>query len=178
MSNASTSMRTYVKRSANSPLMEFCNDSGLDGDTGDGGGIAIFSYLPLQYFENLGEELVEMFVSELKRLLVVEFHSIVYNEAQDVLPRTGTCWNEEIYPGEFDSVKNLNNFFAQDSSVLHPGLNVLEVDDNVLGLSKGQPRREILQVYLTTWLAEININNSRIEEIIAMVGEEMQITLV
>lgn len=180
MSNASKSMRTYVKRSAGSPLMAFSNDSGLDGDTGDGGGIAIFSSLPLQYFENLGEELVEMFVSELKvkRLLVVEFHSIAYNEAEEVIPRTGTSWNEEIYPGEFDSVKNLNNFFALDSSALHPGLNALEVGHNVLGLSKGQPRREVLQVYLTAWLAEVNINNSRIEEMIAMVGEEMQITLV
>lgn len=180
MSNASMSMRTYMKRSAGSPLMEFSNDSGLDGDSGDGGGIAIFSALPLQYFENLGEELVEMFVSELKvkRLLVVEFLSIVYNEAEEAIPCTRTSWNEEIYPGEFDSVKNLNNFFALDTSALHLGLDVLEIGDNVLGLSKGQPRREVLQVYLTAWLAEVNINNFRIEEVIAMVGEEMQITLV
>lgn len=112
------------------------------------------------------------------RLLVVEFHSIAYNEAKEAIPCTRTSWNEEIYPGEFDSVKNLKNFFALDSSALHPGLNVLEVGDNVLGLSKGQPRREVLQVYLTTWLVEVNINNFRIEEVIAMVGEEMQITLV
>lgn len=50
MSNASMSMRSYKKISTGSPLMEFSNDSGLDGDSGDGGGIAIFSALPLQYF--------------------------------------------------------------------------------------------------------------------------------
>ena len=42
MSNASKSMRTYVKGSAGSPLVEFCNEFGLDGDNGDGGGLAIF----------------------------------------------------------------------------------------------------------------------------------------
>ncbi|GLJ48595.1 hypothetical protein SUGI_1025210 [Cryptomeria japonica] len=181
MFNASKSMRTYVKGSAGSPLVEFCNDFGLDGDNGDGGGLAIFSSLSIQYFENLGEELVEMFVLELKikRLLVVEFHSIVFNEAQEMQPISVMGWSDEMYSGEFDCVKKFTNFCKIDDSTLPSQLNWLELDQKVCGVgwSKVHPKREVLQVYLTTWLAEVNIKNSRIEEILSMVQEEMQLTL-
>ncbi|KAH9300461.1 hypothetical protein KI387_012044, partial [Taxus chinensis] len=179
MSNASKSMRTYVKGSAGNPLVEFCNNFGLDGDYGDGGGIAIFSTLSVQYFEKLGEELVEMFVLELKvkRLLVVAFHAIVCNEAQEIHPNSVMGWSEELYPGEFNNVKNFTDIFKIDYSTLPPRLDWLEFDESVHRQSKLHPRREVLEVYLTAWLAEVNVKQSRIDEIISMVQEEMQITL-
>eukprot|EP01018_Ginkgo_biloba_P036079 Gb_12758 [translate_table: standard] len=180
MVNTSKSMRTYVKGSVGSPLVEFCSDSGIDGDTGDGGGIAVFSSLSVPYFEMLGEEFAEMFVLELKvkRLLVVGFHSILDDEDQKAPCSHVMSWNDELYPGEFDSMKDLDNLSKVDCSSMPLRLNGLEVDDDMLGRPKGQTRREVLQVYLTAWLVEVNMNNARIEEIIAMVGEEMQITLV
>lgn len=35
----------------------------------------------------------------------------------------------------------------------------------------------LLQVYLTAWLAEVNIKWNRIEEILKMMNEEIQLTL-
>uniref|UniRef100_A0A453IN12 Uncharacterized protein n=2 Tax=Aegilops tauschii subsp. strangulata TaxID=200361 RepID=A0A453IN12_AEGTS len=39
------------------------------------------------------------------------------------------------------------------------------------------PSHEVLQVYLTSWLANVNIKTNRIDEIFELVGEEMQIKL-
>ncbi|XP_037425841.1 uncharacterized protein LOC119291222 isoform X2 [Triticum dicoccoides] len=39
------------------------------------------------------------------------------------------------------------------------------------------PSHEVLQVYLTCWLANVNIKTSRVDEIFELVGEEMQIKL-
>ncbi|RVW53123.1 hypothetical protein CK203_080650 [Vitis vinifera] len=41
--------------------------------------------------------------------------------------------------------------------------------------SNQQPDHEILQVYLTTWLAEVNIDTHRVDEIFAVIGEEMHV---
>ncbi|RVW58471.1 hypothetical protein CK203_105376 [Vitis vinifera] len=43
--------------------------------------------------------------------------------------------------------------------------------------SNQQPDHEILQVYLTTWLAEVNIDTHRVDEIFAVIGEEMHVGL-
>ncbi|KAH1248605.1 hypothetical protein GmHk_05G012170 [Glycine max] len=40
-----------------------------------------------------------------------------------------------------------------------------------------QPNPEVLQVYLTTWLAEANIDTPKVNEIFAIVGEEMQVSV-
>ncbi|KAL2465175.1 hypothetical protein Adt_41026 [Abeliophyllum distichum] len=43
--------------------------------------------------------------------------------------------------------------------------------------SKHQADSDVLQVYLTTWLAEVNIDRCRLDEIFAVVGEEMHVNL-
>lgn len=52
MRNISTSMRTYVKDSGGGPLIEFAKSPMVSGDTGDGGGVAVFGALPLCTFGN------------------------------------------------------------------------------------------------------------------------------
>eukprot|EP00252_Welwitschia_mirabilis_P007733 TRINITY_DN1939_c0_g2_i1.p1 TRINITY_DN1939_c0_g2~~TRINITY_DN1939_c0_g2_i1.p1 ORF type:complete len:283 (-),score=54.89 TRINITY_DN1939_c0_g2_i1:319-1167(-) len=168
--NASKSMRTYVKGSINSPILEFCSYPNIENDFGDGGGTAIYSSLPLHIFENLGEEIADMFISELKvkRILVLEFEAIVHNNQQDT--RNVWNWKDDVYAGEIEILNSMSSALKLDHSEADIQNNIEDV--------KGQKTREMLQVYLTAWLAEVNINKSRIEEIKALVGDEMQVTLV
>lgn len=45
------------------------------------------------------------------------------------------------------------------------------------GQSKHVRSREVLQVYLTTWLADVNIDMNKIREIFSIVEGEMQVKL-
>jgi hypothetical protein len=49
----SESMRTYLKDSGGGPLVEFSKSPTVEGDAGDGGGVAVFATLPLRTFGNL-----------------------------------------------------------------------------------------------------------------------------
>ncbi|MQL73315.1 hypothetical protein Taro_005662 [Colocasia esculenta] len=59
------SMRCFLKGSSDGPLIQFTHHSEDTNDPGDGGGIAVFTFWPLPYFEKLAKELVGMYVLEL-----------------------------------------------------------------------------------------------------------------
>lgn len=65
MMNSSRSMRCFLKATSGSPLIQFSSSLEDSNDTGDGGGVPVFTFLPIPAFEGLAEELVEMFKLEL-----------------------------------------------------------------------------------------------------------------
>ncbi|CAM6117000.1 unnamed protein product [Calypogeia fissa] len=168
MRTISTSMRTYVKDSGGGPLIEFTKNPTVDGDTGDGGGVAVFETLPLCIFEFLAKEMVVMFQKELrvKWLLAKEFHNLVYKSTETTANSNG----QDRHFGYGDPVK-----YAEGSEL---GDDVDEVDEAlpatvVLDRKRNPPSRETLQVYLTALLAEGHINKDRVSEISRLWSEEM-----
>ncbi|KAK1287395.1 hypothetical protein QJS10_CPB19g01693 [Acorus calamus] len=177
MVNASRSMRCYLKGSAASPILQFGNHSEDKNDSGVGGGVPVFSFYSISYFENLGQELVEMFVLELslKRLLVVELLSLCCEEPSGGEADMST-WSDEIYPGEFDDLCSNGLFSKESSQPLPPKIKHWESDIFTVRQNHNL-NRETLQNYLTTWLAEGNIDMIRIDEIFHLVEGEMQVRL-
>ncbi|KAK1314761.1 hypothetical protein QJS10_CPA06g02330 [Acorus calamus] len=178
MVNASRSMRCYLKGSAASPILQFGNYSEDKNDSGVGGGVSVFSFYPISYFENLGQELVEMFVLELslKRLLVVELLSLCCEEPCGGEADMST-WSDEIYPGEFDDLCSNGLFSKESSQPLPPKIKHWEYDIFTVRQTNHHLNCETLQNYLTTWLAEGNIDTIRIDEIFHIVEGEMQVRL-
>ncbi|XP_012488959.1 uncharacterized protein LOC105802072 [Gossypium raimondii] len=174
MVNASQSMRCYLKGGNSSSLVHFSSSSEDVNDTGDCGGVAVFGFWSISSFEKLAEELIRMFKLELslKRLLVSEFLSISCEVSQG----NQFCWSEELYPGEFGDLKACNLFSDVTFEPLCPRLRDRKSDVPTLR-GNHQPDHEILQVYITTWLAEVNIDVHRVDEIIAVVGEEIHVSL-
>ncbi|TXG49296.1 hypothetical protein EZV62_025171 [Acer yangbiense] len=172
MVSTSRSMRCYLKGPSGSPLVQFSSSSEDTNDTGDGGGIQVFAFMSVALFEKLAEELVEMFKLELnlKRLLVMDLLSISC-ETQEV---NEFCWSYELYPGEFDCLSKCNLY--ETCQPVTPRLKDWN-SDMPTGQCYQQPNQEILQVYLTTWLAEVNIDTHRVNEIFNVVGEEMHVNL-
>ncbi|KAH7528939.1 hypothetical protein FEM48_Zijuj05G0130900 [Ziziphus jujuba var. spinosa] len=136
--------------------------------------------------EKLAEELILMLAQELilKRLLVVELLSVGC-EGKVV---NGYDWSDELYPGEFDDLSMCNLLSGETCEPVHPRLQIQK--SNILAApSNQQPNEDVmqsldmdaksfeLQVYLTTWLAEVNIDTDRVDEIFAVIGEEMHVTL-
>ncbi|KAL6649474.1 hypothetical protein ACP70R_013698 [Stipagrostis hirtigluma subsp. patula] len=165
---ASRSMRCYSKGPANSPLAKFSDSQDDLNDSGDGGGAPVSKWFSILEFESLAQELVAMFIPELqlKRLLVMELLSINCKEAlEDRMPLN---WTDEIYSGEFSEFQCIG---------LQPGESS-PLPENWHDLSGNQrseaPSHEILQVYLTTWLANVNIKMNRIDEIFELVAEEIR----
>ncbi|KAG5522740.1 hypothetical protein RHGRI_034777 [Rhododendron griersonianum] len=165
MVNTSRSMRSFIKGTS-SPLVQFSSFSEDKNDNGDGGGIPVYTFWSISSFEDLAYELVQMFRLELnlKRLLVVELLSI----SSDEVPINRVCWLDELYTGEFDDlfrVKVVENMLK----------------DQLLQCSLSSKYLNYYlfewQVYLTTWLAEVNIDTYRVDEIFATVGEEMHVSL-
>ncbi|XAR71170.1 hypothetical protein NMG60_11028307 [Bertholletia excelsa] len=174
MVNASRSMRSYLK-GAGSPLVQFSNFSEDNSDSGDGGGIPVYTFWSVSSFEQLAQELVQMFTLELnlKRLLVVELLSI---NSQEDLISNGVCWLDELYPGESDDLCVCGLYSKEVCEPLEPKLR--DRDSKVpVEQPNHKPEAEVLQVYLTAWLAEVNIDMYRVEEIFAVVGEEMHVSL-
>ncbi|KAL0680704.1 hypothetical protein Bca4012_047551 [Brassica carinata] len=151
MVNVSRSLRCYMKPSSGS-IIHFSGSKEDSDDGGDCGGIPVFNFLNVSAFENMAEELVEMFKRE-----------VMLN------------WSAELYHGEFDDLSKCSLYSMEVDAPILPRLR----EDN-LGISSvshtNQPTSEILQIYLTTWLAEINIDSHRMDEILAMVGEEIRLT--
>ncbi|WCJ35854.1 hypothetical protein M5689_017083 [Euphorbia peplus] len=170
MVNASRSMRCYVKGTSNGSILQFSSTSEDNNDTGDGSGIPVFSFWPISSFEELADEFVQMFIYELslKRLLIVELFSI----SNEVAPVTELHWSNELYVGEFDDLSICNLYSKETSKPMCP-----EGMENKQDLPtmqfKSQWNHDTLQVYLTTWLAEVKIDTHRVNEILAIVGEEM-----
>ncbi|XP_074304782.1 uncharacterized protein LOC141639602 [Silene latifolia] len=175
MINSSRSLRCYLKATSGSPLIEFTSSAANSNDSGDGGGATVFTFLPISAFEMLAEELSEMFKQELllKRLLVVELLSVTFQKHELF---TKLSWAEDLYHGEADDLSTCSVYSKETAKPLLPKLNGCRSDSAYLESDK-HPSNDILQVYLTTWLAEVNIDTYRVEEIFATVGEEMRTSL-
>uniref|UniRef100_A0A0E0CX49 Uncharacterized protein n=1 Tax=Oryza meridionalis TaxID=40149 RepID=A0A0E0CX49_9ORYZ len=156
---ASHSMRCFSKVATNSPLIRFTERQDDMNDSGDGGGSPVFKWFSVLEFENLAQELVEMFISELqlKRLLVLELLSVTFKEG--VQHDASLEWSDELFDGEFNEFQSVGllsgdrfalpkNWSADVSQAWQPGQ---------------PPSHEVLQVYLTSWLANVNIKTSRID---------------
>ncbi|XP_059444977.1 uncharacterized protein LOC132176711 isoform X1 [Corylus avellana] len=174
MLNATQSMRCFLKGTSNSTLVQFSGSSEDQNDTGDGGGIPVFVFWSISSHEELAEELVQMFKKELmlKRLLVLEFLFLTCEVPQV----NGFHWSDQLYPGEFDHLRVCNLFSEETCEPVPPKLMDWKSDTPVVGCNN-QPNHEVLQVYLTTWLAEVNINNYRVDEIFDVIQEEMHVRL-
>ncbi|KAL4633514.1 hypothetical protein ACB092_04G128000 [Castanea dentata] len=174
MVNASKSMRTFLKGPSNSALVQFSSFSGDQNDSGDGGGIPVFAFWSISSHEQLAEELVQMFIRELnlKRLLVLELLSTSCDDPQV----NELHWSDQLYPGEFDHLSMCNLFSQETCEPVPPKLMDLKSDAPTVR-SNNQPNPEVLQVYITTWLAEVNIDTLRVDEIFAVIGEEMHVSL-
>ncbi|XP_042947277.1 uncharacterized protein LOC122280443 [Carya illinoinensis] len=174
MVNACRSMRCYQTGTSNCTLVQFSNSAGDQNDTGDGGGVSVFVFLSISSHEKLAKQLVRMFIMELnvKRLLVLELLSISCEVPQDI----GLHWGDQLYQGEFDNLSTLNLFSEETCEPVPPKLMDRKSDTPAVQC-KNQPNPEVLQVYLTTWLAEVNINAHRIDEIFSLIGEEMHVSL-
>ncbi|KAK9926097.1 hypothetical protein M0R45_023349 [Rubus argutus] len=174
MVKTSRSMRCFLKGSSNSPLLQFSGYSECNNDPGDGGGIPVFTFWSISCFEKVAEELVHMLILELnlKRLLVVDLLSISCKA-----PTVNSLhWLEELYPGEFGDLSICNLLSEETSNPVYPRLHGRKSDKPAIQCNQ-QPDRDVLQVYLTTWLAEVNIDTHRVDEIFAEVGEEMHFRL-
>ncbi|KAL9243287.1 hypothetical protein vseg_017192 [Gypsophila vaccaria] len=174
MANVSRSMRCFLKENSGSPLIQFSSGSTNSNDSGDGGGVPVFTFLSICAFETLAEELLEMFKQELllKRLLVVELLSVTCQKHDQF---DQLSWADELYQGEADLLSTCNVYAKETAEPCLPKLNGFGSKSAYMETDKN-PSSEILQVYLTTWLAEVNIDTHRVEEIFATVGEEMRVS--
>ncbi|XP_028080913.1 uncharacterized protein LOC114282431 isoform X7 [Camellia sinensis] len=164
--NASRSMRSFIKGTS-SPLVQFSNFSEDKNDNGDGGGIPVFAFWSISNFEEFANELVQMFTLELnlKRLLVVELLSISSEE----VPINSVSWLDELYPGEFDDLCICGLYSKELFEPVHPKIKGWK-SDMTAEHSNCQPDHEVLQIYLTTWLAEVNIDTYRIGYLSSRLG--------
>lgn len=175
MVNSSTSMRCFIKGTSSSPLVQFSSYSESANDNGDGGGIAVFTFWSISSFEKLAQELTQMFALELnlKRLLVMELLSIT----NEVVPQINELhWSDELYPGEFDGLSKCNLYSREACGPSLPTLEGRKSDTSIMQCNH-QPGPDVLQVYLTTWLADVNVDKYRVDEIFAVVGEEMHVII-
>ncbi|CAH9138012.1 unnamed protein product [Cuscuta epithymum] len=169
MVKASRSMRCYVKGTGDSPIVQFsCNPDADDSHQIDSSGVPVFSFWSISSFEQLAEELVHMLKCEmnLKRVLIMEFCSISDKE-------NSIHWSEELYLGEFGDLIICDLY---SNGPIFPGqTNCKSTIPTNSPLD--QTERNVLQVYLTTWLAEVKLDRFRIDEIFSIVGEELHVTL-
>ncbi|KAG5377188.1 hypothetical protein IGI04_041784 [Brassica rapa subsp. trilocularis] len=172
MVNVSTSMRCYMKSSSGSIVQFSCSKEDSK-NSGDCGGIPVFSFWNISTFEKMAEELVEMFKCEVmvKRLLMMELVSL----SSEVPKPVRLSWADELYQGEFDDLSKCSLYSMEVSEPIFPRLK----EDNLCISSVShttQPTAEMLHMYLITWAAEVNIDTHRKEEILAVVGEEIGLT--
>lgn len=167
---ASRAMRCFSNVSSGSSLVRFTDRQDDLNDSGDGGGAPVYRWVSMLEFENLAQELVEMFVSELqlKRLIVLDLLSINLKEGAD----PPLEWSDELYDGELYEFQSIG-LGSRDRFPLPENWRA----DVLQARRPGHTSHEVLQVYLISWLANVNIKTSRIDEIFELVGEEMQIKL-
>ncbi|RYQ92357.1 hypothetical protein Ahy_B09g098558 [Arachis hypogaea] len=177
MFEASRLFRCFLKGSINSPLLQFSERSeqkGDSSDTGDGGGIPVYTFLSISSHEKYTEELVQMFSLELcmKRFLVLEFVSLGYDTSQV----KQLSWSTELYAGEFKHLSDCNLYCEETHGPVLPRSRDGKSEMFALTFDN-QHSSDVLEVYLTTWRAELNIDIFRVNEIFETVGEEMHIKL-
>ncbi|KAK7388883.1 hypothetical protein VNO78_23710 [Psophocarpus tetragonolobus] len=177
INKVSRSMKCFCKGSNNGPLLQFSYnsaDQSDSGDAGDGGGIPVFAFCSITSHEKFAEELVQMFSLELrlKRLLVLEFMSIGY----DTSTVKQLHWSTQLYADEFKDLRDCNLYCEATKGPVPPRLRDGKSDIDALRFDN-QPNPEVLQVYLTTWVADVNIDTLKVNEIFAVVGEEMHVSI-
>ncbi|WVZ55978.1 hypothetical protein U9M48_006571 [Paspalum notatum var. saurae] len=170
---ASRSMRCFSKATPNRSITQFSDCQDDLNDSGDGGGAPVYRWFSILEFESLAQELVEMFVSELKlkRLLVLELLLLTFKQGLE--HQTSLDWGDELYDGEQNKLQSIG---------LQSGETCPLPENWCADISGGQrpvnpPSHEVLEVYITTWLANVNINISRVDEIFGLAEEDMQIKL-
>ncbi|XP_061346649.1 uncharacterized protein LOC133292269 isoform X2 [Gastrolobium bilobum] len=149
MINVSRSMKCFLKGANNSSILQFSHNSEDQSDSGDGGGIPVFAFLSISSHEKFAEELVQMFSLELRL---------------------------KLYADEFKDLRDCNLYCEDTHGPVPPRLRDGKSDMVALRFDN-KPNPEILQVYLTTWLAEANVDTFRVNEIFAVIGEEMHISI-
>ncbi|XP_057519897.1 uncharacterized protein LOC130800404 isoform X2 [Amaranthus tricolor] len=174
MTNASKSMRCFLITTSGSSIQQFSNSSENGNDAGDGGGAPVVTFLSISAFETLAEELVEMYKQELilKRLLVVELFSKVCKEMEQF---NHMSWGEELYHGEADDLIMCNLYAEDKAEPILPDISGWKSKSSYVE-SDINPNHDVLQVYITTWLAEVSIDAFRVEEIFSTVGEELRMS--
>ncbi|KAL0926055.1 hypothetical protein M5K25_004436 [Dendrobium thyrsiflorum] len=176
LGKASYSMRCYLKGSDSNPIIQYCNHQEDPSDSGDGGGIPVFSFLSISIMENLAQELVDMFKRELslKRFLVIGLLSIIGTEdgGKDVLD-----WSNELYLGEFDDLRSSGMLKQDGFHPVSPQIKEYQSSNPLNRTSIKSPNHNTLEVYLTTWISDLNINMHRVKEIFSVVEEEMRAKL-
>ncbi|PKA49748.1 hypothetical protein AXF42_Ash004289 [Apostasia shenzhenica] len=174
---ASGSMRCYLKGSGSSTMIQYSSLPENQSDPGDGGGLPVFSCLSISILEDLASELVHMFISELslKRLLVIDLISIICMEdgGEDSL----LSWSNELYDGEFDCLRSNGMLVSDFCYPIHPQIMDWPPSDPLNRTLIKSHNSDVFQVYLTTWLVDVNIDMHRVDEIFSMVQEEMRVTL-
>ncbi|KAL1566359.1 hypothetical protein AAHA92_01978 [Salvia divinorum] len=167
------SMRCYSRGTSNSPLAQFSFSSEDGSDSGDCGGIPVFRFRSIASFEELALEIARMFISELnlKRLLVVEFLSIYDEKVAEAIVLS---WSDELYEGEFNDLATLNLYSVETHKLNPPSLRNCNPSTSNMQ-SKRQQDSNVLQIYITTWLADVNLDKCRMEEIFGIAGGEMHV---
>lgn len=108
----------------------------------------------------------------LKRLLVLEFMSIGYDTSEV----KQLHWSTQLYDDEIKDLRECNLYCEVTQGPVPPRMRDGKSEIGALRFDK-QPNTEVLQVYLTTWLAEANIDTLKVNEIFAVVGEEMHVSI-
>nr|XP_043607722.1 uncharacterized protein LOC122579595 isoform X2 [Erigeron canadensis] len=177
MVNTSTSLRCFLKGGTNSPFIQFSSNFEDINDNGDGGGVPVFTFWSISSFEKIASELVQMFKLELnlKRLLVVEFLSLTAKE--DLITKKPS-WSDEIYEGEHDDLSRCNLDCREFGLTDLASPNLDGCKSRILMQPTGQPDSDVVQIYLTAWLTDVNMDKQRVDDIFSEVGEEMHVNFV
>ncbi|KAF8407813.1 hypothetical protein HHK36_006949 [Tetracentron sinense] len=146
MINISSSMRRFLKGSASSSLVQFSCSSDDKNDGGDGGGIPVFKFWSIPYFEIYAQELVEMFTQALsvKRCLMVELLSV--HCEKDSLQSDGRRWSDELYDGEFDHLSICNLYSTETCELVLPTIPCWESHSSMTVPSNPRLEDDVLKV--------------------------------
>ncbi|EFJ34906.1 hypothetical protein SELMODRAFT_405923 [Selaginella moellendorffii] len=142
---AAKSMRTYVKDSGS--VATFSQEKVFDGDNGDGDGAPVFSMLTIKCYEDLATEITAMYLRELRikwriasKLLGFQDNEVLSTENLRALHCLMFCEHELSIAG------HCTNHDLPSSALDLPGTKL---------------EREALEVCLTSWLAEAQVEKNR-----------------
>ncbi|KAG0493279.1 hypothetical protein HPP92_004273 [Vanilla planifolia] len=174
---ASGSMRCYLRDSGSSSIIKYSDEQEDPSDHGDGGGIPVFSCFSISFFEDLAGELVKMFTRELslKRFLVMD---LLFSTSMEDGRQEGIfSWSDELYTGEFNDLRSTGMLVHDGFYLSPPQIMDWQSSDPSNREPLISPSHEVLQVYLTTWLADLNIEMNRVSEIFSVVGDAIGVKL-
>ncbi|KAL6584083.1 hypothetical protein OROMI_003372 [Orobanche minor] len=143
MVSSCKTMRCYFRGASSSPLAQFSFSSEDNSNSGDCDGIPVFTFYSISFF--------------VKRLLVMELLSI-YDEK--VTAVTKLHWSDEFYDGESNELGILKLYSDEARQPILPCLGSCKSTTSILR-PKQQRDSNVLQVYITTWLVEANIDGCR-----------------